>query len=396
MVVRATDRAGSHLFERSRLMSATSDTWYVRFPDGRVVRASSTHVVRQHLGAGQIPFGSRVRRSEGEEWIALEWAEEFADLVESSGQPTKMALPSPRREAAGHAEPAGIVSRLDSQRLRTVGLRGLVEELAAALDNTLSRPKLMVAGTAGVLSGVVVAATASTAPLLPDRWPLAAWAAAALVLLIVWVIANVLLTQMTYIELSRLRPARWLETRTGLTGFALRLLGALLVTAGAAVVAIVLLRWLPQEMVTSKPSERLTSLPEAGAAAVKVVGLVVEMLLWPAIAFTFLLGPVVVVEECSAVRAVRQWWRLVRRHLGLLFLYEAVAFLGGIITLVFAVPLAIAAVGRWGHWGGYDTALGFSLCVLSGLAAAPLVAYLAVAHVFIYLNLRYEVDQRRR
>jgi hypothetical protein len=32
------------------------------------------------------------------------------------------------------------------------------------------------------------------------------------------------------------------------------------------------------------------------------------------------------------------------------------------------------------------------LCLLAGLAAAPLIAYFAVAHVFIYLNLRYQSD----
>jgi hypothetical protein len=377
-------------------MNISTDTWYVRYPDGRVVQAPSTHVLRQHLGAGQVPSGSRVRRSEEDEWMALDWTEEFADLVEAGNNPRASAGLPHRREPVVHLEAAGAVTRLDPLRLRTVGLRGLAEELMAALDNTLSRPKLMVAGTAGVLCGAVLASTGSIAFLLPAPWSRVAWAAAGLILLTIWVAANVLLTQMTYLELSRLRPARWPEVRMGWPGFALRLLIALLVTAGGAAAAIALLRWLPQQLTAPKSPERLTDLPEVGAAVVSVLGLVVEMLLWPVLGFTFLIGPIIVVEECSVVRAVLEWWRLVRRHLGRLFLYESAAFLGGIATLVFAVPLALAAWGRLGQWGRFDTALGFSLCILAGLAVAPLVAYLAVAHVFIYLNLRYEVDQRRR
>ena len=35
-------------------------------------------------------------------------------------------------------------------------------------------------------------------------------------------------------------------------------------------------------------------------------------------------------------------------------------------------------------------AIAFTRTVLSGLALAPLLAYLMVANVFIYINLRYE------
>jgi hypothetical protein len=41
-------------------------------------------------------------------------------------------------------------------------------------------------------------------------------------------------------------------------------------------------------------------------------------------------------------------------------------------------------------------AVAFTRWVLTGLAAAPLLAYLMVANVFIYINLRYEAAPPRR
>ena len=366
-------------------MSQPPDTWYVRFPDGRVVRAPSTHVLRQHLGTGHIPFNSRVRRSEEEEWVALDWMEEFADLVPPAGR-TKNAVSGPfHREAeAASAEPGGIAARLDAMRLRTVGLRGLVDELMAALDNTLSRPKLVAAGAVGVLSGLVVAVAGSLTSFLPRSEAAVGWIVAGLVLLLLGVIASVVLTQLTYIEVSRLRPARWREARRGLGRLARRLFAAARISVGGPMAGIVFLRWL------SEPG-RLGDIGTVGPAAVTVVSLLGEVVLWPLLAFALLLAPVVVVEECSAWKALAQWWSLVRGHLGRLFLYESAAVAGGMATLIFALPLALAAWARRANWGGFDTAQGFSLCLLAGLAAAPLIAYLAVAHVFIYLNLRYEV-----
>ncbi len=69
-------------------MSEVSDAWFVRFPDGRVVRAANTTVVRQQLTSGKIPRTSSVRRSPDEAWTALEWTREFADLLDH--------LPAPR------------------------------------------------------------------------------------------------------------------------------------------------------------------------------------------------------------------------------------------------------------------------------------------------------------
>jgi hypothetical protein len=131
------------------------------------------------------------------------------------------------------------------------------------------------------------------------------------------------------------------------------------------------------------------------AVSVSIAALILEMIIWPVAGFSLLLAPVVVIEERHVFSAIRHWWRLLRQHVGRLFLYQSAAFLVGIATLAFAVPLALAVWGRLDRWTGIDTPLGATVCILAGLTAAPLLAYLAVAHVFIYLNLRYEVGSRR-
>ena len=62
-------------------MGEASEPWYVRFPNGRVIRARSTKSLRHHLKSGRIPADARVRRSPSEEWVALEWTAEFVDIL---------------------------------------------------------------------------------------------------------------------------------------------------------------------------------------------------------------------------------------------------------------------------------------------------------------------------
>src|SRR5437667_396694 len=56
-----------------------------------------------------------------------------------------------------------------------------------------------------------------------------------------------------------------------------------------------------------------------------VAGLVLEVILWPILGLALLLGPIVVVAECSVAAALRQWYGLLRRHLSRVLLYEALA-----------------------------------------------------------------------
>src|SRR6516164_7281150 len=377
-------------------MKSHPDTWYVRFPDGRVVRAPTTLAVRQHLSTGQIPLESRVRRSNEEEWSTLDWTREFADLVPGA-HPSRIAsslmierqLPAFK---ASPSEPVSIAARLDPHRLKTVGLRGLMEELVAALDTTISKGKLVVAGTSGVVSAAVVAFTASFTDFYFQPWSAGIWVGLGLVLVAIYVASNILLTQMTYTELSRLRPARWLEARAGWGIFSIRLFAPFLTIAAGTSLAIWALRLLPEQLRAWEPVQNMEEFRQFGLPVLTVLVLLSEMVLWPVLGFTLLLGPVVVIEECPLLQGVRQWWGMIRRHWGRLFLYQFAAILVGLTTLVFAFPLLLVAWGRVGNWGSFDNAIGLSLCLLAGLAAAPLIAYLAVAHVFIYLNLRFEVE----
>jgi hypothetical protein len=380
-------------------MSQPADTWYVRLPDGRVLRAASTHVVRQHLGAGRIPPESRVRRSEYDEWIALDWTEEFADLAHQRSD-QKTSVGTIVSEGAARSGPPAGASRPGSAgeaRLRTVGLSALVEELLAALDNTLAGPKLLVAGIGCIVAGLCVAAALAIMPSWLDQppWWLPPLAAAGVGLLI-WVIVNVLVTQMTYTELSRLRPATWREARAGILRYSIRLLAAYLTVGGLGLAAIWALRWTPAALQGRAGIDAEATIPLWGIETAAVVALLLEVLLWPLIGLSLLLAPVVVIEESSVVRSLGHWWWLIRRHLGRLFLYEAAALVGGSATLVFALPLVLASVGRQPSWDNLQSATGLASCALVGLVAAPLVAYLVVAQVFIYLNLRYGVHHARR
>jgi hypothetical protein len=111
--------------------------------------------------------------------------------------------------------------------------------------------------------------------------------------------------------------------------------------------------------------------------------------------FALLLGPVVVVEEGSVFRTLAEWWRLLSQYFGQVFLFEVLALGIGLLTTVpLFLPLVLAAGGRFGG-AGLDNAIGWTVLILAGLAAAPLIAYLPVANVFIYLNLRYESAPRR-
>src|SRR5262249_23806184 len=132
-------------------MADTSDLWYIRFPDGRVLRAAGTAVVRQQLAAGRIPPGTRLRRTLDDEWRPVERCPELADLApESPGNGASRA--AERRDSGS---PATIASRLDPAQLGQAGVRTLVEELLGALDSTFVAPKLLAAALVGLFAGAL-------------------------------------------------------------------------------------------------------------------------------------------------------------------------------------------------------------------------------------------------
>jgi hypothetical protein len=366
-------------------MNEAADFWYIRLPDGQVLRAATTAIVRQHLEAGRIPAGSMVRRTADGEWVTLAWTREFADLAE------KVAAngPAAARRAARRkrrASPSTVASRLDPQQLQLVGVRGLIQELLAALDSTLVRKKLLAAGLAGLLLGFLLAVYLLPAVRSAPRSAGFDWYLAAAALLIVAATTG-LLTRLTYVELARLRPARWREGLTGLDFLTVRLAVTQGLVVGGTLGLIALLRWLPGWLLGAGGPET-AAVRETWAAVAVAWGLVLEVGLWPVCVFVLLLGPILVVEGSSVLGALRQWARLVRQRAGRVLLYEALAMGQGLIaTLPFAFPL-LALYGL-----PLDERLlgvaDFTRHVLTGCALAPLLAYLIVANVFIYLNLRY-------
>lgn len=388
-------------------MKPTSDAWYVRLPDGRLLKASSTRAVRHHLMTGRIPVDSRVRRHADEEWTILELTHEFADFVRE--YQAKLAAVTAEPESEDQAPPlpprtdvAGIASRLDPLQLQTIGVRGFFEELLAALDSTLVRMKLVPAAVAGLLGSLVVLTADLTADLalLPPVWMKVTVGA---VLLLITAACTSLLTQMNYVELCRLRPAHWHEARTRWFRNFFHLTLAGLVVVGGILCVIYGLRQLPGWLLSRPEYTAQEFVPAVAAVACLLLEVVLVMLL----AFSLLLAPIVVIEECTFVGALVQWARLVGAYFSRILLYEALALVPAILgALVALVPVELAAAGQLqGLKAVPDTAAGLAagielnwlqpaLRMLRGLAVTPLIAYLAVANVFIYLNLRYEQRDR--
>lgn len=348
-------------------MASASDRWFVRFPDGRVVLAKSTRAVRHHIAAGRIPGNSRVRRSPDEEWQKLERLTEFAEVLGHA-----------MREENGvqESESAAMGRSVD---FRTLGVGGLVSELLNAVDSSLQRTKLWIAGITALVWAVGILAMTELLPRLVHAWWL--WGYRAVVgvaLLFVGGVASSLLGQMALVEMSRLRPAEWREVRPGLFGKAIKIM-----MAQGLVLAVILVPILALGRLENTP----LWIQGAGLA----LRLVLEIIFWPLVGMALLLPPLILVEESTLPRAMLQWLDLLRTDLSRIILYETLAVgLGAALTFPLVFPILYVS---W-TLGALDSFLSAvalaTLYVLGGLATAPLVAFLLVANVFIYLNLRYE------
>jgi hypothetical protein len=370
-------------------MTITQDTWYVRLPNGRVVRARSTAALRYHMKKGRIPLTSRVRRPDTETWTPLTEVRELAPpqpaappASQGNGRTTTTA---PRRR-----------SRTDARAWSALGVRGLVRELLYAFDSSLHRTKLGIACLIGVLaSGVWILWPFLNVTLEGLAW-WAGVAGLAAVTLLLATLAMSLVTQVTSIELARLRAPRAGELWPSALWHAGRLAIALVLVVGLAAALVLALRWLPDWLWEQATAEAVWW-PYAAAAAL-IVRMILEVLFWPVLALApLLLSPILVVEDCSVLEGLGEWWRLLRKHLGRIFLYEALA---AALACVFTVPLLIPIALAWNSLEALpDMQLlvgQATLFVLGGIALTPLVAYLLVANVFIYLNLRYQFFQSAR
>ena len=153
-------------------MIAADDSWFIRFPDGRVIRAANSIVVRQNIQQRQLVPGCMVRRSGEDTWQPIERVREFAELLgvtsgglDSDPQASRRSIDDESGVMA--APPVGVSSRLDPRRLRTTDVRPVLQDLLAALNTALTRRKLIAAVLLTGLCGAILTAAHVTATLSP-------------------------------------------------------------------------------------------------------------------------------------------------------------------------------------------------------------------------------------
>lgn len=357
-------------------MNRASEAWYIRLPDGRVLHARSTAAVRHHVLQGNVPRTCWVRRTPQEKWQALGSVPEFADLI--------TPLSSSRREDSSPAGPGPS----PGLTLQTVGMRGLLAELLAALDSALGATRLRVAAAAGFLLGLALAlgqlGYASLAGSFAGHplWAGLAVLGASLAFLILFSGYTVAFSALTYLELAHLRPVSWREAlsglgwRTGHLGIAWGLLGLLVGLGGLGPF------WLPREWLSEAGS--FWSGLVGGLGLVGAVGVVLLA------ALALLLGPVVVVEELPAWSALRQWLHLLWQQGGRAVLCQ-ILVLWGVVLLTGPLWLVVEGAAYALQQAGLASPFSAVLVwLLRGLALTPALAFLPVAQVFLYLWLRYE------
>jgi hypothetical protein len=365
-------------------MTDPTDLWFVRFPNGRLVRVAGTALLRQYLNAGRLPLGIQVRRSSADEWLALHRTEEFADLAEGSGE---------RPALGSDGEPATVASRLDPTRLHLLGVRGLLQELLVSLDSLLRPDKLRACALAGLVLGALLALARFSAfefGVWPPGW---GWSLL-LAGLLVGALLTALLSRLTYLELAQLRPAHWRDGLSGLVGLTLRL--SLVQGAGFGSLAglLALLHWLPAWLLRDVEGSAGAAFWQAAGHVAVAAGQVLCVAAWLAGLLLLPLPPLLVVEECSLASGVAQWLALLRRHLGRALLFEGLAVGVGLAVLApFALPVLALLGWMPGEW--LPLTARCTRDVLGGVAAGLLLGHFVVSNVFIYLNLRYASGHRR-
>ncbi len=361
-------------------MASDVDPWFIRIPDGRILRARSTEALRRYLKTGKIPWDSRVRQAADAPWQPLDAVDAFADLVPTTNGQEEVAATA----TESGTQPPPRAAALD---LRPLGMRGLAEELFNAFDSTLQRAKMTTAAFTGLGIGITLILGEFAQRLLPQEWSWACQLGMGAVLLVLFSVCESILTQLTALELSRFRPAHFSEIRAELPGSIVRLTLGIGLIGSAILGLIILLRSIPAWIAPANPREMSQGL-EVLLMTVNGSRLLLEVLCWPILGLALLLlAPILIVEEHSIWRGLYDWLGMLRQHLGRIYLYQAVAFtFAAILTWPLVVPIALA------FGNPRDLSLGelVAFYLLVGVSLTPMLAYLLVAHVFVYLNLKYE------
>jgi hypothetical protein len=255
-------------------------------------------------------------------------------------------------------QPGGesVAARLDPGTLNFVRVRSLLEELLAALDSTFTARKLvvLVATSLAFLLAWVPAWLGVVPPL-----------ASALVAVGLLLVQLALLSRLTFLELSRLRPTRLREALAGTVPLTLRLLFSLGVVAGAAVAV----RLVGTEGLAALEQEWLTPLLPWATQVGSLLLALLALYLAP-------LAAVLVMEECGLIAGLVAWRRLTRDRALAVLVAQWLALTIGMLLIA---PLLLLA------W----LLPSLPLPLLLALAVPLVSGFLAIAHVFLMLHFRY-------
>ena len=143
-----------------------ADFWYVRFPDGRILRAASTAILRRNWTPDTSRWAARCggrRVTNGCHWHGRR----SSPTSSSSVPPLRSRTRSRKRVAASPspAPPRRVPHRINPPRLARAWTRrgctwlacAYLDELLAALDSTLIAKKLLLGLAAGVVLGGLLA-----------------------------------------------------------------------------------------------------------------------------------------------------------------------------------------------------------------------------------------------
>lgn len=378
-------------------MKQRRDAWYIRFPNGQEIRAKSTAAVIYHIQQGTIPKNSWARRSREEEWMKLEWHAEFTEAVTGIKPPREAEEEAARDGDRGTMvnPPTGVAQRMDPMQLRSVGVRGILDDLLGAVDCAFRRDKLIIALIGAGLIGLVIGGVpylavkfgdmlgiAQTVDSMSGLVDLLATIAAA----VIFAITNALLTKTTYLELATSREVRLHEAARGIVASVTKMLIVYIVLVGGAFYLMSLLHRLPGWL-TVPPGQILEASlgTRVLAGVVSFVGLLCEVILWVVIVLTWLLPPILVGEEYSLVGGIREWLGLITSHFNRIALAEVMT-LG--VGLLLAAPVFLPIQRALTHFSVYLPQPIETMAI--ALSATAFLAVVAVGNVFIFLDAKYE------
>jgi hypothetical protein len=395
-------------------MKDNYDPWYIRMRDGRVIKAKSTASVRHHAEAGRVTADCTVRRERNEEWRPIAWVSEFADLFATSDESASY-IQSMREKRA--SKPDLPLQEDEAMTLESVGVRGLVDELFAAFDATINRKKLLFGGMVlGLVMAVHEVLQRLVGGALSNQVALGHLISAGGALLVLCYGITVLARQQRE-EMSRMRPIRIAEAQTGAVNSWLQTFLALCVVGGVLYAGYYmidhLVAWLGNNQF----------MPLIG-----LIVLIVGVHLFGIIMLVPLLAPIGPVEDYSAIESIRLWVKLCREKIGRVLVFESFA---GSLAFVAAAPLLIPytlarnllsgssggmSIGIPGLPAGFMKELSqlglpaeaapqgptmiewlgqVGSQMVLGFALGPVLVFLVVANVILYLNLRYEFSTKR-